>query len=102
MGRMLRDVVVSRRPLVWVRVGFGNFFIVLAMVFDPGVFDKPVLLSTWLAAQENTNCSSRARVSMYSIQPGSAYTPANYQGTAFSTDPNYASPDSDLIDDVKI
>ena len=84
-------------PLVRVRVGFGNFSIVLAMVFDPGMFDKPVLLSTWLTAQENINCSNRAHVSMYSIQPGSAYTPANYAGTAFTTDPNYAATDATLI-----
>jgi len=84
-------------PLVRVRIRFGRFSVVLAMVFDPGMFDKPVLLSTWLAAQENTVCSSNAHVSMYSIQPGSAYAPANYAGTAFSTDPNYAATDATLI-----
>jgi len=34
---------------------------------------------------------------MYSIQPGSAYTPANYQGTSFATDPAYSATDATLI-----
>ncbi len=80
-------------PLIRVRV--GNIA-VLAMVIDPGMFDKPVLLSTWLAAQENQACHPGAKVSMYSIQPGSAYTPANYAGTAFTTDPSYMATDSTL------
>ncbi len=80
-------------PLIRVRV---KGFCVLAMVIDPGMFDKPVLLSTWLAAQENTGCHPHAHVSKYTIQPGSAYTPANGSGTAFSTDPTYASTDSTL------
>lgn len=84
-------------PLVRVRIRFGRFSFVLALVFDPGMFDKPVLLSTWLAAQENIPCSSDAHVSMYSIQPGSAYAPANYAGTAFSTDPSYTATDATLI-----
>ena len=67
-----------------------------AMVIDPGMFDKPVLLSTWLSAQENKNCSANAKVSMYSIQPGSAYWPANYQGTLFGTDDTYAQTDATL------
>jgi hypothetical protein len=81
-------------PLVRVRLGrFG----VLCLAIDPGMFDKPVLLSTWLAAQENTGCDPTAHVSMYSIQPGSAYLPANYGGTAFTTDPNYTATDAALI-----
>ncbi len=71
--------------------------LVLAYVIDPGMFDKPVLLSTWLQAQANTACSSHAKVSAYTIQPSSAYTPANYQGTAFTTDPQYTSTNSTLI-----
>jgi Glutaminase len=88
-------------PLVRVRVRLrlGSFSIqfVLAMVIDPGMFDKPVLLSTWLMAQENTSCSPTANVSMYSIQPGSAYSPASYAGTSFTTDPTYAATDATLI-----
>jgi len=85
-------------PLVRVRVRIGTFRITLAMVIDPGMFDKPVLLSTWLAAQANANCSSAANVSMYSIQPGSAYWPTNLSGTTFGTDPNYALTDATLTD----
>lgn len=90
-------------PLVRVRFtlpawrGFPKISLVLAMVIDPGMFDKPVLLSSWLAAQQNTGCDPNAHVSMYSIQPGSAYAPANYQGTAFSTDPDYALTEGTLV-----
>jgi glutaminase-like protein len=81
-------------PLVRVRLGR---WAVLLMVIDPGMFDKPVLLSTWLAAQENQNCSPYAHVTRYSMQPGSAYGPANHAGTAFVTDPNYVQTDATLI-----
>ena len=84
-------------PLVRVRIKLGNFSVVLALVIDPGMFNKPVLLSTWLATQENTFCRAAAHVSMYSIQPGSAYSPANYTGTAFTTDPAYAATDTTLV-----
>jgi hypothetical protein len=67
-----------------------------AMVIDPGMFNAPVMLSTWLSAQANTSCNSKAHVSNYSIQPGSAYSPANYAGTAFSTDPNYTATEATL------
>jgi hypothetical protein len=70
---------------------------VMAMVIDPGMFDAPVLLHTWLAAQENKVCNANAKVSKFSIQPGTAYTPANYAGTAFNTDPAYAATDATLI-----
>jgi hypothetical protein len=88
-------------PLIRVRLKFRipglpkNFSIMLAMVIDPGMFDKPVLLSTWLAAQENTACTPSANVTSYSIQPGSAYTPAFNGG--FSTDPNYAATEATLV-----
>ncbi len=68
----------------------------LAMVIDPGIFDKPEMLSTWLSVQENKTCNPHARVTMYSIQPGEAYTPANYGGTMFTTDPLYADTDATL------
>jgi hypothetical protein len=76
-------------PLLRTRINLGPFQIVLAFVIDPSMFDKPVLLSTWLSAQEAASCGPNANVSMYSIQPWTAYTPANYQGTAFTTDPAY-------------
>jgi glutaminase-like protein len=90
-------------PLIRVRLrlrGFSKKSLVLAMVIDPGMFDKPVLLSSWLAAQENAACSPKGRVahvSMYSIQPGSAYWPANHAGTAFGTDPNYTLTQGTLV-----
>jgi glutaminase-like protein len=79
-------------PLVRLRLGrFG----VLLLVIDPGMFDKPVLLTSWLSAQENKTCSPNAHVSMYSIQPGSAYTPSGGPN-AFTTDPNYTQTDATL------
>jgi hypothetical protein len=84
-------------PLVRVRFKIGPVKFVLALVIDPSMFDKPVLLSTWLMAQENTGCAPNAHVSMYSIQPGSAYAPGNYQGTSFITDPSYTQTDATLI-----
>jgi hypothetical protein len=58
------------------------------------MFDKPVLLSTWLAAQENTICHLHAHVTSYSIQPGSAYAPSF--GGGFTTDPNYVNTEATL------
>ncbi len=84
-------------PLIRVRVKILSFNFVFAMVIDPGMFNGPVLLSTWLSAQENTACHPNAKVTMYSIQPGSAYAPANGMGTAFSTDPAYTATDATLI-----
>lgn len=83
-------------PLIRVRVKTFSWSFVLAMVIDPGMFNGPVLLSTWLSAQENTTCSPNANVSMYSIQAGSAYAPANYAGTMFSADPSYTATDATL------
>jgi len=80
-------------PLVRVRLGR---WAVLLMVIDPGMFDKPVLLSTWLAAQENKNCSANAKVTQYSIQPGTAYAP-NGGPNSYITDPNYTATDATLL-----
>jgi hypothetical protein len=86
-------------PLIRVRLKIKGlpkkYSIVLAMVIDPGMFDKPVLLSTWLAAQENTTCNADARVTSYSIQPGSAYGPSF--GGGFVTDPNYTDTEATMI-----
>jgi hypothetical protein len=84
-------------PLIRVKFRLLKFTFQIAMVIDPGMFDHPVLLSTWLAAQANKICSSDAKVSMYSIQPGSAYSPANYAGTQYTTDNSYTSTDATLI-----
>lgn len=69
--------------------------LVMAMVIDPGMFDEPVPLSTWLAAQETTACASDARVTSYSIQPGAAYQPKWSGG--FTTDPGYSNTDFTLF-----
>lgn len=82
-------------PLVRVRVPVKRgLSFTLAMVIDPGMFDKPVLLSTWLSAQENTTCNAHAHVTSYSIQPGSAYAPA---AGGFSTDPTYTQTEATLV-----
>jgi Glutaminase len=86
-------------PLVRVRISIKKLGLSaeLAMVIDPGIFDKPVLLTSWLAAQQNAGCHPNARVSMYSIQPGSAYTPAWGSTSSFTTDPSYTATSATLI-----
>jgi hypothetical protein len=70
----------------------------LCYVIDPGMFTKPVTLSTWLQAQKNTGCNANATVTSYSIQPGSAYWPSFYGSTnSFATDPNYTMTEQTLI-----
>ena len=83
-------------PFLRVRLRLGRFSIVLGMVIDPSMFNKPVLLSTWLSAQANATCGPNAKVSMYSIQPWTAYTPASYAGTSFTTDPTYTKTNTTL------
>jgi len=83
-------------PFLRVRLRLRRFSIVLGMVIDPSMFNKPVLLSTWLSAQENATCGPHAKVSMYSLQPWTAYTPANYAGTSFTTDPAYTATNTTL------
>jgi hypothetical protein len=82
-------------PLVTIKTPTGP----KAYVFDPGMFDEPVLLSTWLKAQTNASCagSQVAHVSMFTVQPATAYDPANMAGTMFSTDPGYIQTDQTLI-----
>jgi hypothetical protein len=84
-------------PLFRLNVKFAGRTFQMCYVLDPGMFNQPVTLSTWLQAQKNTICSPNANVSMYSIQPGSAYAPSNYAGTSFSTDPNYVQTEQTLI-----
>lgn len=68
-------------------------------VIDPGMFDEPVTLSVWLSAQGNITCDGTSTgPTAYSIQPSSAYTPAGgYNSQTYSTDPNYATTNTDLI-----
>ena len=79
-------------PLVTIRTASGP----KPYVFDPGMFDEPMPLSEWLHAQENPACASYAHVSMYNVQPTSAYCPASYSGLSFYTDPGMVSTNSTL------
>ncbi len=82
-------------PLVNVNTPTG----VKAFVFDPAMFDQPVLLSVWLHAQENPVCASwgTANVSMINIQPTASYSPADGTGFVFDTDPLYSDTNSTLV-----
>jgi hypothetical protein len=79
-------------PLVTIRTASGP----KPYVFDPGMFDEPMPLSEWLHAQENPACAGYAHVSMYNIQPTTAYCPADYSGYSFATDPGMVSTNSTL------
>jgi|GEM_PF-467157 len=84
-------------PLVTVKTPQGP----KAYVFDPAMFDQPVLLSVWLGAQQNGTCVSGGEVphvTMYTIQPTSAFWPADYTGMTFDTDPTFSSTDYYLYD----
>lgn len=85
-------------PVIRVKSRFGRLLKSQAYVIDPGMFDAPVLLSTWLQAQENLGCNANAHVDAYSIQPSSAYTPTYPGGTPYATDPNYALTDAKLVE----
>jgi Glutaminase len=80
-------------PLVTVNTPTGP----KAYVFDPAMFDQPVLLSVWLNAQKNPACSGNAAVDMINIQPTTAYSPATYSGTSFDTDPDFSSTDTTMV-----
>ena len=71
----------------------------LCYVIDPGMFNGPVLLSVWLAAQGSAICDGQTTgATAYSIQPASAYTPTGgYNSQTYSTDPNYTTTNADLI-----
>lgn len=84
-------------PVIRVKSPFGKFGRTLAYVIDPGMFNQPVLLSTWLQAQENLACSANAHVDFYSIQPSSAYLPTYPTGAPYTTDPNYTATNNTLI-----
>ena len=79
-------------PLVNIKTPGGT----KAYVFDPAMFDQPVLLATWLHFQQNPACGSVAHVSMINIQPTVSYSPADYTGYAFDTDPTSSSTDATL------
>ena len=83
-------------PLVTIKTATGP----KAFVFDPAMFDQPVLLSTWLHAQENPACVPGGyvpHVTMINIQPTSSYDPASHSGLTFGTDPYYINTNSTLV-----
>jgi hypothetical protein len=82
-------------PLVNIKTPTGT----KAYVFDPAMFDQPVLLSAWLHAQENPACAggSNPHVSMINIQPTPSYSPSDGTGYAFDTDPTFSSTDATLV-----
>jgi hypothetical protein len=83
-------------PLVTINTPAGP----RAYVFDPAMFDQPVLLTEWLHAQQNPACVPAGcvpHVSMINVQPTSAYWPEDYSGTVFGTDSAYASTDTTLV-----
>ncbi len=82
-------------PLLRLNINIGSMHYQICYVIDPGMFNQPVTLSTWLQAQENKKyCSHNAKVTSYSIQPGTAYWPMN---GGYGTDPNYVSTEQTLI-----
>ena len=81
-------------PLLRLNVNFHGIIVQVCYVIDPGMFNTPVTLSTWLNAQKNTTCNPNATVTSYSIQPGTAYAPS---GGGYSTDPNYIATEQILI-----
>lgn len=83
-------------PVINVKVSILGHSFTLAYVIDPSMFNAPVTLSTWLAAQENKTCNPNAHVSSYSIQPSSAYTPS-YPPGSYATDPNYTATNATLL-----
>ncbi|MGI9518741.1 MAG: protein-glutamine glutaminase family protein [Pirellulaceae bacterium] len=80
-------------PLI--RVDMDKLY-VAAMVIDPGMFTRPVLFSTWLAALEDKCCYPQAKVVTYSIQKGEAYGPNDLAGATYSLDDLYTQTDAFL------
>jgi hypothetical protein len=79
-------------PVLLVSTTSGNVYYVI----DPGMATGPITLATWLGAQANTACTPRAKVSSYVITDPNYYTPANYAGTLFNTDPYYINTNNTL------
>ncbi|MES2701403.1 MAG: protein-glutamine glutaminase family protein [Bacteroidota bacterium] len=82
-------------PLVTVKTPTGP----KSYVFDPAMFNQPVLLSVWLHAQENPSCVPTGKVphvTMINIRPTASYAPSGMSGMSFSTDPSYSATNSTL------
>ncbi len=74
-------------PLVTVKSVGGGY---TKWVVDPSMFDEPVSIATWTAAQENLTCSPSANWGYTEITPGYIYGPFG------STDNSYVSTNSTL------
>jgi len=83
-------------PLVNINTPSG----IKAYVFDPAMFDQPVLLATWLHAQQNPACAVSPPcyplVTSFNIQPTASYSPMG-DTSHFDTDPTYSSTNSTLV-----
>jgi len=81
-------------PLVTVQTITGP----KAYVFDPAMFNQPVMLATWLHAQENPACAGgfTPHVTMINVQRTASYAPSGTTGMVFVTDPTYSSTNSVL------
>jgi len=82
-------------PLVTVKTPTGP----KAYVFDPAMFNQPVLLSVWLHAQENPVCAASfiPKVTMYNIRPTASYAPSGTSGLVFTTDPAFTATNNTLF-----
>ncbi len=80
-------------PLVNIKTPTGT----KAYVFDPAMFDQPVLLSTWLHWQQNPSCAGThiPKVTSYNIQPTASYAPNDT--ATFITDPLFSDTNTTLI-----
>ena len=68
-------------PLVTVKTDLGP----VKYVIDPSMFDEPVSIAVWTAAQENHGCSPSANFGYYEITPGKIYTPGGGTDNTYSS-----------------
>jgi len=71
-------------PLVTVNTPQGP----KAYIMDPGMFDGPVPMTTWLQAQNNKGCFTAASVTSYEVEPVTAYWPNG--GGGYDRDTDYS------------
>ena len=68
-------------PLVTVKTDLGP----IKYVIDPSMFDEPVSIAVWTAAQENHGCAASANFGYYEITPGKIYTPGGGTDNSYSS-----------------
>ena len=84
-------------PLIRVRVDSKT---VVAMIFDPSVCTRPLLMSTWMTGLVNKSCYDLAHMTDFSIQPGDAYGPMG--DGVWLADPDYIYTDETLTKFAKL